>query len=295
MVIAQFTPFKTLCPTVIKKLLPFLLGGLFSIGFLLLWQQLTLNPQIHQIQSFFPIIIIIGGLILVWLLVLIAYLIQVSDRQKQQIQQLQWEINQQQQAESEAKYQQLIDNLNAGFVIHAADSSILFCNSIACALLGLSMDQMLGKTVIDSAWHFIHEDGTVMPIEKYPVNLVLSTGIPIKNHVLGINTGISALVWVLVNAYPEFDDNHQLKQVVITFIDISKRKQAEEETQQTHNFLQTLLDHLPVAVFVKDGCPEKFGVLSIFLSRLTNYFIGIGCAKFRRSITLLSPFGLRSS
>jgi PAS domain S-box-containing protein len=278
MAIAQFNQFKTLCPTVIKKLLPFLLGGLVSIGFLLLWQQLTLNQQIRQFQSLFPIVILIGGLILVWLLVLIAYLIQVSDRQKQELQQLQWEINQQQPAESEAKYQQLIDNLNAGFVIHAADSSILLCNSIACELLGLSMDQMLGKTFIDSAWHFIHEDGTVMPIEKYPVNLVLSTGMPIKNYVLGIKTGISALVWVLVNAYPEFDQNHQIKQVIITFIDISKRKQAEEETQQTHNFLQTLLDHLPVAVFVKDGHPEKFGVLQ-FWNKTSEQLFGISAKQ----------------
>ena len=30
----------------------------------------------------------------------------------------------------------------------------------ACELLGLTMDQMLGKTAYDSRWKLIHEDGS---------------------------------------------------------------------------------------------------------------------------------------
>jgi PAS domain S-box-containing protein len=87
---------------------------------------------------------------------------------------------------SEARYRQLIDNLNAGFVIHATDTSIQLCNETAGELLGLSMDQILGKTVSDRPWHLVREDGSVMPLEEYPVNQVLSTGSSIKNYLLGI-------------------------------------------------------------------------------------------------------------
>ncbi len=180
--------------------------------------------------------------------------------------------------ESEARYRQLIDNLNAGFVIHAPDTSILLFNSTACELLGVSMDQMLGKTALDSAWHFLREDGTVLPIAEYPVNQVLSTEMPIKNYVLGINRGNKPLVWVLVNAFPEFDNNGEIKQVVITFIDISDRKQAEEEIKQTRNFLQALLDHLPVAVFVKDAQPKNFGVFQ-FWNKTSERLFGISAAQ----------------
>ncbi|MEG4576722.1 PAS domain S-box protein [Microcoleus sp. N3A4] len=180
--------------------------------------------------------------------------------------------------ESEARYRQLTDNLNAGFVIHAIDTSILLCNLTACKLLGLSMDQMLGKTASDPAWHFVREDGSVMPIEEYPVQRVLSTMIHIKNYVLGIYSGNHPLVWILVNAYPEFAPNGQLKQIVITFIDISKHKQAEEEIQQTRNFLQTMLDYLPVAVFVKDAHPENFGVLQ-FWNKTSEELFGISAKQ----------------
>ncbi|HEY9295886.1 MAG TPA: PAS domain S-box protein, partial [Phormidium sp.] len=175
---------------------------------------------------------------------------------------------------SEARYRQLIDNLNAGFVIHATDTSIQLCNETAGELLGLSMDQILGKTVSDRPWHLVREDGSVMPLEEYPVNQVLSTGSSIKNYLLGIKKVIDSVVWVLVTAYPELEPNGQIKQVVVTFIDISQRKKVEQEIQKTRNFLQALLDNLPVAVFVKDAQPKRFGVFQ-FWNKTSERLFGI--------------------
>lgn len=143
--------------------------------------------------------------------------------------------------ESELRYRQLINNLNTGFVIHAPDTKILLCNSTACDLLGLTIEQMMGKTAIDPAWHFVREDGTQMPIEEYPINRVLSTQTSLKNYVLGINSGKPTLVWVLVNGFPEFDHQNQLKQIGITFIDITKIKQAEAEQQEMSEVMENAL------------------------------------------------------
>ncbi|MEG4516107.1 MULTISPECIES: PAS domain S-box protein [unclassified Microcoleus] len=179
---------------------------------------------------------------------------------------------------SEARYRQLIDNLNAGFVIHSTDTSVQLCNETAAELLGFSMDQMLGKTVSDPALHLVREDGSVMPLEEYPVNQVLSTGSSLKNYVLAIKKEINNFVWVLVNAYPEFDKNGQIKQVGVTFIDISQRKKVELEIQQTRNFLQALLDNLPIAVFVKDAQPKQFGVFQ-FWNKTSERLFGISAEQ----------------
>ncbi|MBW3587137.1 MAG: PAS domain S-box protein, partial [Cyanobacteria bacterium 0813] len=179
---------------------------------------------------------------------------------------------------SEARYRQLIDNLNAGFVIHATDTSIQLCNETACELLGLSMDQMLGKTAISPVWHFVREDGSVMPLEEYPVNQVLSTGSSLKNYVLGIKKESDSCAWGLVNAYPEFDQNGQITQVVVTFIDISQRKNVEQEIQRTRNFLQALLDHLPIAIFVKDAEPKRCGVFQ-FWNKTSERLFGISAEQ----------------
>jgi len=128
------------------------------------------------------------------------------------------------------QYRDLIHHLHAGVVVHAPDTRIMLANEQATRLLGLSMDQMLGKAAIDPAWIFVREDQTPMPLAEYPVNQVLATRQPIRNLVLGIHyPGAGDRVWVLVNAFPERDAHGNLRQVVVTFADITERKQAEEK------------------------------------------------------------------
>ena len=130
------------------------------------------------------------------------------------------------------QYRDLIHYLHAGVVVHAPDTRIVLTNEQASRLLGLSMDQLLDKTAIDPAWVFVHEDQTPMPLAEYPVNRVLATRQPVRNLVLGINhPSTGNRVWVLVNAFPEPDAQGNLRHIVVTFIDITERKHAEEKLQ----------------------------------------------------------------
>ncbi|MDJ0729388.1 MAG: PAS domain S-box protein [Crocosphaera sp.] len=51
------------------------------------------------------------------------------------------------------------------------------------------------------------------------------------------------------------------KEIIAIVRNISQAKQAELELIKSKIFLQTIIDYLPVAIFVKDGKPEKFGQL----------------------------------
>jgi PAS domain S-box-containing protein len=129
----------------------------------------------------------------------------------------------------EERYRALVENLHAGVVVHAPDTSIVVSNSKASVLLGLSPDQMHGKVVVDPAWRFVRDDGTTMPVEEYPVARVIATGKPVVNLVCGVDrpaTGDRA--WLLVNAYPEWKSPGCIEQVVVTFVDITERRRTEE-------------------------------------------------------------------
>jgi two-component system cell cycle sensor histidine kinase/response regulator CckA len=131
--------------------------------------------------------------------------------------------------ESEERYRLLIENLHAGIVVHGPDTSILHFNNVAPALLGLSRDEMGGKTAFDCAWSFVREDETPMSLDEYPVNRVIQTSEPVGNQVLGINRPrTNDRIWVLVNAYPVINDKKELEQVVVTFQDITDHKKAEQ-------------------------------------------------------------------
>ncbi len=145
--------------------------------------------------------------------------------------------------ESEKKFRNLVQNLHAGIVVHAPDTQILFANEQASVLLGLTIDQMMGKTAIDPAWKFVNEDRTTMPIKDYPVNQVIASRESLKNQVCGINRPSKKdLIWVQVNAFPEFASNGNLMQIVVTFVDITEQKLADEELEKHRNHLEELVE-----------------------------------------------------
>ena len=143
--------------------------------------------------------------------------------------------------ESEVRYRRLAEHMNAGLVIHAPDTRILSWNQIACSLLGLSSTQLLGKQATDPTWQFLRQDSTPMPEDEYPVNLVLATGQPLNQYVVGIQQAGKLHSWILVNAFPDLDSQGQISQVVVTFIDITGLKQAEAELRETSLVMENVV------------------------------------------------------
>ncbi len=131
---------------------------------------------------------------------------------------------------SELWQRRLVESLGVGIVVHAADTSIVMGNPEASRVLGLTPDQLRGRTAVDPAWRFVREDGTPLPLEDFPVNRVAATRQAIAAHVFGIDRGDgSPPSWVLANAYPTFDERGQLEQIVVSFGDISDQRRAEAQ------------------------------------------------------------------
>ncbi len=134
--------------------------------------------------------------------------------------------------ESEIKYRTLIEALPSGVVVHGPDTAILLFNTVATSLLGLTPNQMLGKTAIDPVWCFVKEDGLQLTLAELPVNRVLVAGEILKNLVIGIRRSDRAdPVWVHCGGYPIRDANGRILQAVITFSDITVRKNFEKERE----------------------------------------------------------------
>jgi PAS domain S-box-containing protein len=130
---------------------------------------------------------------------------------------------------SEEQQRSLFDHLDAGIVVHTPDTSIVQSNVRASVLLGLTPDQMRGKVAIDPRWRFVRDDGSPMPLPEYPVNHVVASGSPVVGQIIGVDRPAGGgRAWVLVNAYPEYDEARALRQVVVTFVDITSRKEAEQ-------------------------------------------------------------------
>ena len=133
---------------------------------------------------------------------------------------------------SAKEFRSMLDDLLVGVVVHAGDTRILESNPEATNILGLTFEQMAGRKSVDPAWNFLHEDLTVMKIEDYPVSRVFSTNEPIHNYVLGVNRpDRNYITWVISNAIPVFSKDNELEKVIVNFVDITPRKQSEEERE----------------------------------------------------------------
>ena len=145
--------------------------------------------------------------------------------------------------ESEEKYRGILTNLNASIVVHSPDTSIVFCNPQACYILGLTEDQMMGKEATDPQWRFLLADGSSMPLDDYPVNWIISNKKAINNLVAGINRPkTNDIVWIIVNGFPVFDTDGEIQQIIVNFIDITERKQAEETLKLSHSELEERIE-----------------------------------------------------
>jgi PAS domain S-box-containing protein len=160
--------------------------------------------------------------------------------------------------ESEEKYRTLIQKIQAAVVVHGADTKILISNPEAQQILGLSEEQLLGKAAIDPAWHFFLEDRRSAPFDEYPVNQVLATRKALTNYVLGIHrSNHQNDVWVLVNADPVFGKDGAISQVIVTFIDITQRKHAEEALVEREREFRTLAENIPDNIIRYDTQARK--------------------------------------
>lgn len=157
--------------------------------------------------------------------------------------------------ESETHLRLLFENLPTGVVVHATDTAVLFANPEASRLMGLTLEQMQGKTAIDPVWCFLREDGGALPLEDYPINRLRTSRKSFAGQIIGIRLpGRSEPNWVQCSAYPQRDASGQISQVIVAFTDITERKLAEETARRARDFSETLIDSIPGTFYVLDEC-----------------------------------------
>jgi two-component system, cell cycle sensor histidine kinase and response regulator CckA len=132
-------------------------------------------------------------------------------------------------ATREAESRALVDNLGAGVMVLLPNQTPVRVNTAARRFLGWPDDRPASQAL---DWRLLRPDGEPMPRHEVPFERVLATGQPVADVVVGIRSGDDPTVrWALSNAFPENDAKGGLLHVVITFVDITSLKQAQQHQQ----------------------------------------------------------------
>ncbi len=170
-------------------------------------------------------------------------------------------------ADSESRYRSVVAAIAEGIVIRDKEDRIVGCNASAERILGRSLDQMKGLVNFDPGWQPIREDGSSFPHQERPSNAALRTGQPQSNVVMGLRKPDGAVLWLSMSAQLLLQETDLAPSGVVTsLVDITQRKQAEENLRLAAN----AMDNTAEGIIVYDADKRIVYVNKAFTA-LTGY------------------------
>jgi len=129
--------------------------------------------------------------------------------------------------QASAQLRSVIEAMHEGLVVHCRSGEIVSCNPAAERILGVSTDQLTGRTSMDPRWQAMHEDGRPFPGDTHPAMVALRTGQAQRDVVMSITRPGGARTLISVNAEPMWSGESTPSAVVSTFVDITPYRDAE--------------------------------------------------------------------
>ncbi len=134
-------------------------------------------------------------------------------------------------------FRRIVDSLDEGVLIFSVGRRMLFWNTTA--------EHMLGRTFsareAPDEWIILRPDGERLPLAESPVNRALLQGISVSRQLLGDIAPDGTLRWLEVSAAP-LGLVQGLPAVLVTFIDVTERRRAEQEVRRYREKMEALVE-----------------------------------------------------
>jgi PAS domain S-box-containing protein len=164
---------------------------------------------------------------------------------------------------------QIMQTSPVGIVVMDHQGRIRFANEQVKTVTGLVNGDMIGRRYGDPRWRVTENDGSPLRDEMLPFPRVMSTGRPIYDLQTCVELAGRPKFFISMNAAPLFDDRGAVDGVVVTFQDITERKQAEEDLLRYADRLR-VLHEIDQAILVAWSVEEIIQVTLHNLRRLVS-------------------------
>jgi PAS domain S-box-containing protein len=170
----------------------------------------------------------------------------------------------------EGRLRTLIEQVHIGVVTVGPRTEIQFANQAALDMFGMTKAQVLGKTSEELGLITIREDGSDYPFAMRPGPRAIESGQPIRNEVIGFrHRDTDKTVWIYGAAVPQFTKEGSFKHLIVTFTDITDRKNAEAALHRASELNRQILVSAQEGIIVYDR-QLLYALWNPFMERYTG-------------------------
>jgi len=154
-------------------------------------------------------------------------------------------------ASSEERTRLILDSTDEGIFGMSPDGRITFVNAATCRLLGFSAEELIGEPA-HALVHHHRPDGSVFPAEECPMRAACQRGEErrVDDEFLWRKDGSGFPVDYGTTPIVQ---NGKILGAVVSFQDITERKQAERRLQEAERFFRSVLELAPDGLMVADA------------------------------------------
>jgi len=155
---------------------------------------------------------------------------------------------------NEQRFRSLVDNLHVCINSFDPQGRLTFANQASLDLLGMTLDQVVGKTLQELGLAAFWEDGTPVPDSERIIPQVIATGQPVRSLLYGWRvTSRAEIVWTLLDAVPDFNSAGELLRIVASFSDITEQRRALGALRESEERFRSFVENLHVGIVSCDA------------------------------------------
>jgi PAS domain S-box-containing protein len=135
----------------------------------------------------------------------------------------------------------IYENIEHGLVVKDADDKVLFCNTHAYKILGLTKEQLLGTSLYSNDWKLLNTNSDPLDNNEIPSIKAIKTKRKVKN-IIGIKSPehFEGVRWLSITANPRLLDNGEIDLVYVSLLDITHQKEIENKLTKEYKLIEII-------------------------------------------------------
>jgi len=126
-------------------------------------------------------------------------------------------------------YRTVVDTLAEGVLVQDVDGRIVAANPAAATMLGLAIDELIGRPASDPVWASVWPGGRAIRADEHPFAVSRRAGPPASDVVMGVRHPSGDLRWLQVSTRPlQGPGGGTVSGAVVSLSDVTEARRAQE-------------------------------------------------------------------